>query len=79
EELVALEKQPLGVDDRPGAGRIRVTAGEIRFEDVTFRYGRHEAPLYDGFSTRIAPGERVGLVGHSGSGKTTFIKLIQRL
>ncbi len=79
EELVALEKQPLGVDDRPGAGEIRVTAGEIRFEDVTFRYGRHEAPLYDRFSARIAPGERVGLVGHSGSGKTTFIKLIQRL
>ncbi|MCI1839544.1 MAG: ABC transporter ATP-binding protein/permease, partial [Achromobacter ruhlandii] len=72
EELVALEKQPLGVDDRAGAGAIRVTAGEIRFEDVTFRYGRHEAALYDRFSARIAPGERVGLVGHSGSGKTTF-------
>lgn len=79
EELVALEKQPLGVDDRAGAGDIRVTAGEIRFEDVTFRYGRHDVALYDRFSARIAPGERVGLVGHSGSGKTTFIKLIQRL
>jgi ATP-binding cassette subfamily B protein len=79
EELVALEKQPLGVDDRPGAGEIRVTAGEIRFEDVSFRYGAHDTALYDRFSVRIAPGERVGLVGHSGSGKTTFIKLIQRL
>ncbi len=79
EELVALEKQPLGVDDRPGAGELRVTAGEIRFEDVTFRYGAHDKALYDRFSVRIAPGERVGLVGHSGSGKTTFIKLIQRL
>ncbi|MGY6269748.1 ABC transporter ATP-binding protein [Achromobacter denitrificans] len=79
EELVALEKQPLGVDDRPGAGEIRVTAGEIRFEDVSFRYGAHDTALYERFSVRIAPGERVGLVGHSGSGKTTFIKLIQRL
>ncbi|QVQ28930.1 ABC transporter ATP-binding protein [Achromobacter deleyi] len=79
EELVSLEKQPLGVEDRPGAGAIKVTAGEIRFEDVTFRYGSHNAALYDRFSVRIAPGERVGLVGHSGSGKTTFIKLIQRL
>ncbi|KGD92330.1 multidrug ABC transporter ATPase [Achromobacter sp. RTa] len=79
EELVALEKQPLGVEDRRGAGEIRVTAGEIRFEDVTFRYGAHGTALYDRFSVRIAPGERIGLVGHSGSGKTTFIKLIQRL
>jgi len=79
EELVSLEKQPLGVEDRRGAGDIAVTAGEIRFEDVTFRYGAHNVALYDRFSVRIAPGERVGLVGHSGSGKTTFIKLIQRL
>ncbi|MBR8323486.1 MULTISPECIES: ABC transporter ATP-binding protein [Burkholderia cepacia complex] len=79
EELVALERQPLGIDDRPGAPAIRIGQGEIRFEHVTFRYGDHPVPLYDDFSMRIAPGERVGLVGHSGSGKTTFIKLIQRL
>ncbi|KVL47892.1 multidrug ABC transporter ATP-binding protein [Burkholderia territorii] len=79
EELVALERQPLGIDDRPGAPAIRIGEGEIRFEHVTFRYGNHPVPLYDDFSMRIAPGERVGLVGHSGSGKTTFIKLIQRL
>ncbi|GGX07716.1 multidrug ABC transporter ATP-binding protein [Pigmentiphaga litoralis] len=79
EELVSLESQPLGVEDRPGAGNIAIRAGEIRFNDVTFRYGPHATPLYEHFSMRIAPGERIGLVGHSGSGKTTFIKLIQRL
>lgn len=79
EELVAMGRQPLGVADRPGARAIDIRDGEIRFEDVTFRYGAHNTALYQNFSARIAPGERVGLVGHSGSGKTTFIKLIQRL
>jgi ATP-binding cassette, subfamily B, bacterial len=46
---------------------------------VTFFYGGHTTPLYKDFSLHIAPGERVGLIGHSGSGKTTLIKLIQRL
>lgn len=79
EELVALEKQPLGIDDKPNAPAISIERGEIRFEHVTFRYDAHAVPLYADFSMRIAPGERIGLIGHSGSGKTTFIKLIQRL
>ncbi|WP_186073428.1 ABC transporter ATP-binding protein [Burkholderia gladioli] len=79
EELVALERQPLGIDDAPDARPIAITRGEIRFDRVTFRYGPRSAPLYSDFSLRVAPGERIGLVGHSGSGKTSFIKLIQRL
>jgi len=79
EELVSLEAQPLGVEDKPDAGPITIREGEIRFEHVTFSYDGHTKPLYDDFSVRIAPGERVGLIGHSGSGKTTLIKLIQRL
>ena len=46
---------------------------------MTFHYGAHRTPLYREFSVTIQAGERVGLVGHSGSGKTTFVKLIQRL
>ncbi|MDM9649445.1 ABC transporter ATP-binding protein [Rhizobium sp. S163] len=79
EELVLLDKTPLGIEDRPGANAIAIGRGEIIFDRVTFQYGAHPTPLYDDFSVAIKPGERVGLVGHSGSGKTTFVKLIQRL
>ena len=79
EELVALDRMPLGIDDKAGARPIAIGDGRIAFEKVTFQYGAHPTPLYRDFSVTIAPGERVGLVGHSGSGKTTFVKLIQRL
>ncbi|CAM3821160.1 ABC transporter ATP-binding protein [Agrobacterium radiobacter] len=79
EELVLLDKMPLGIEDRPDAGPIKIGKGEIVFDHVTFQYGAHTTPLYDDFSVTIKAGERVGLVGHSGSGKTTFVKLIQRL
>lgn len=79
EELVALYSTPLGIEDGKDAKPIRIGAGEIRFEQVDFHYGKHTRPLYRDFSVTIAPGEKVGLVGHSGSGKTTFVKLIQRL
>jgi ATP-binding cassette subfamily B protein len=79
EELVAMHDQPFGVADVKGAMPMSVTAGEIAFEHVTFHYGGHAEPLYRDFSLRIAAGEKVGLVGRSGSGKTTFVKLVQRL
>ena len=79
EELVDIESQPLGVADARGAKPIAIRDGGIEFDRVTFHYGSHTVPLYRDFSVSIRPGERVGLVGHSGSGKTTFVKLIQRL
>ncbi|KKC38234.1 multidrug ABC transporter ATPase [Devosia epidermidihirudinis] len=79
EELVALDSQSYGIVDKPKAKPIQIAAGGINFDNVTFQYGSHPTPLYRDFSVKIAPGERVGLVGHSGSGKTTFVKLIQRL
>ncbi len=79
EELVDIEAEPFGVADKPGAGAIRIGRGEIVFDRVTFHYGDHATALYRDFSAKIKAGERVGLVGHSGSGKTTFVKLIQRL
>jgi ATP-binding cassette, subfamily B, bacterial len=79
DELVAIHDVAIGIADAPGARPIDIVGGRIAFADVTFHYGGHRAPLYDGLSVDIRAGERVGLVGRSGSGKTTFVKLIQRL
>ncbi len=79
EELVAIHSVPLGIHDAGDAKPIRISGGSIVFDDVTFHYGGHVTPLYERLSVNIKPGERVGLVGRSGSGKTTFVKLVQRL
>jgi ATP-binding cassette subfamily B protein len=79
EELVEIHAEPIGIADAADAKPIDITGGRIAFEHVTFHYGGHVAPLYDGLSVEIRAGERVGLVGRSGSGKTTFVKLVQRL
>ncbi len=79
EELVDVQLHPLGIEDRTSAKPALIEEGTIAFEHVTFQYGKHATPLYTDFSVTIPAGQRVGLVGHSGSGKTTFVKLIQRL
>lgn len=79
EEMVALQSEPLGVADHVHAELLAVSSGEIVFDRVNFIYRGQTAPLFEDFSLRIEAGERVGLVGHSGSGKTTFVKLLHRL
>lgn len=79
EDVAAYAKMAPQVPDRPGAPAFAPGAGEIVFEAATFRYKSAEAPLYDRFDVRIAPGEKVALVGATGAGKSTFIKLLQRL
>jgi ATP-binding cassette subfamily B protein len=79
EDLVEFAERPLGVADRPAAPALAITQGRIVFDRVTFRYPGQAQAIYDDFSLTIAPGERIGLVGHSGSGKSTFVKLVQRL
>jgi ATP-binding cassette subfamily B protein len=79
EELVAIHDEAVGIADAVDARPIAIKGGRIVFEGVTFHYGGHRTPLYDGLSVDIRAGERVGLVGRSGSGKTTFVKLVQRL
>ena len=70
---------PQAGTDRPGAKPLEVTRGEIRLENVTFGYGRTDAPpVLDALSLSIRPGERIGLVGRSGAGKSTLVNLLLR-
>ncbi len=70
---------PLTGMDRPGAAELKVSQGEIRFDDVFFSYGRSDAsPVLDRLDFTIRPGERVGLVGRSGAGKSTLVNMLLR-
>ncbi len=78
-DVIDFREQRSEVSDCSGAGILQVPRGHIQFEHVSFRYAGQSASLYTDLNIGIRPGERVGLVGHSGSGKSTFVKLIQRL
>ncbi len=71
--------RPHGLVDAPKAGTLTVTGGEVRFEEVDFHYGRGDASIIEGLSFRLRPGEKVGLVGVSGAGKSTIVSLLLRL
>jgi ATP-binding cassette subfamily B protein len=64
--------------DRPDAPTLRVERGEIRFEDVSFVYSEG-LQVFDHLDVTIEPKQQVGLVGFSGSGKSSFVNLILRL
>ncbi|MDB6002793.1 MAG: transporter family protein [Rhizobacter sp.] len=65
------------VVDAPGAVPLVVKRGEVRFEQVGFAYGG-KRPVIDALSMTIKPGEKIGLVGRSGAGKSTIVNLLLR-
>ena len=68
---------PLELPDQIGAETLPAGSCEVTFEDVTFAYpGR--TPVLKNFNLTLAPGQRVGLVGFSGAGKSTVLSLLQR-
>jgi ATP-binding cassette subfamily B multidrug efflux pump len=69
--------KPHDVTDAPGAPPLAVKGGEIVFQGVRHHYGKRRGGL-EGVDLRIAPGERVGLVGRSGAGKSTLVNLLLR-
>ncbi|OJV93134.1 MAG: hypothetical protein BGO43_07670 [Gammaproteobacteria bacterium 39-13] len=70
--------EPHEIQDKPHAVELKVPKGKIVFDNVQFQYQNAE-PLFENKTVTIEPGQKVGLVGHSGGGKSTFVNLILRL
>jgi len=65
------------IEDKENAKELKVREGTIEFKNVTFNYGKRK--LFENFNLKIKKNEKVALVGQSGCGKTTLIKLLKRL
>ncbi len=74
---ISMMKKPHEVTDRPAAKPITARKGHIRYENVRFHYGQGSGVI-DGLNLDIAAGEKIGLVGRSGAGKTTLMNLLLR-
>ncbi len=77
QEAILSIAQPHTVVDPAAAPALRVSRGEIRFEQVSFHYGKGGGVI-EGLDLVLKPGERVGLVGPSGAGKSTLVSLLLR-
>ncbi|EGC51824.1 TPA: ABC transporter ATP-binding protein [Neisseria meningitidis] len=74
---MATLSKPHTILDKPNALPLKVSQGEIKFEHVDFCYEAGK-PLLNGFNLTIRPGEKVGLIGRSGAGKSTIVNLLLR-
>jgi ATP-binding cassette subfamily B multidrug efflux pump len=87
EGMITIAK-PLQLVDPDGAKALEIREGKITFDDVRFGYGRETSAredgrlspfaVLDGFSLTVRPGEKIGLVGRSGAGKSTVVNLLLR-
>ena len=69
---------PDEVVDEPGAKKLVIKDSDVEFNNVSFKHKDAKAEIFSNFNLKIKPGERIGLVGISGSGKTTITKLLLR-
>ncbi|MDO8558544.1 MAG: ABC transporter ATP-binding protein [bacterium] len=76
-EMTQMLSTPFEIKDATGAGRLEVSKGSIGFRNVLFGYYK-EASILKDFNFSILPGERVALIGPSGGGKSTIVKLLLR-
>lgn len=78
DRILALLASSIDVKDLPGASDLPPIRGNVRFEDVSFHYSDDPTPVLTGIDLDVPAGETVALVGKTGAGKTTIIKLLAR-
>jgi len=78
ERIFELLDTPVEVQDAPGAGELPPIQGEVHFRDVSFHYQKNGVPILDHINLDVAEGQTVALVGETGAGKSTLVKLISR-
>ena len=78
ERILALLETDVEVRDEPGARPIGEIRGEVRFEQVSFHYPDDPTPVLDGINLEVPAGQLIALVGETGAGKTTMVKLLAR-
>jgi ATP-binding cassette subfamily B protein/subfamily B ATP-binding cassette protein MsbA len=78
ERIFELLDTPVEVQDQPGAVEMPPIRGAVEFRDVSFHYEKDGGPILDHINLSIAAGQTVALVGETGAGKSTFVKLLSR-
>jgi len=76
--IIPLIEQENNIKEKPGALSLKITKGEIKFENINFKYNNEEREVLNSINLNIVGGEMTSLVGHSGAGKTTILNLIPR-
>ena len=77
EEMTTILSTPHEISDKPNAKNLKATSGKVEFEKVKFSYGKNE-PVIKNLSFKAKSGEKIALIGPSGGGKSTIVKLILR-
>lgn len=75
---MSMMTKPHDVNDIPDSEQLVIQQGRIVFEDIDFHYGKKSSSVIEKLSLTIRPGEKIGVVGRSGAGKTTLMNLLLR-